>query len=127
MPRDLTRETGDNGYIEGDRVDLNDGDEEQLKPGRIVEVASPRRAAIEVMEAQRDHYVAAMCRLILDTVKIIEPLLEMVSARVLAFVAMGAAIALTAYTLRMLDDGWQRVSVLGGFLVLSAWVVRRGR
>jgi len=65
-----------------------------------------------------------MCALVLDTAKMMDPMLEIISARVLGFVAFGAAIALTAYTLQMLDDGWQRASVLGGFLVLAAWAIR---
>jgi len=88
------------------------------------ELPEPRVARAAYEEARADRSVAAMAGLVLRVTERMEPVVAALTAKALAIVMAAAAVALTAYTLRVTEDGWQRASVLGGFLVLAAWAIR---
>ena len=137
--RDLTRErrpiyapaNGTDAEVV-DRVLLDPPDTERLIDN--ARAALPEQPAQEripdddtqLLIARRDRALSRIALVLIDAAKMLDPILRIVIARVLALMALVAATGLAAYTLTM-TSSWERVATCGLFLVLAAWVIGRGK
>ena len=101
-----------------ERLDL--GEEVDLRA-----LAAPDPPTMALREAKRDRALAHIAVMLLDATKVLEPLLEVISARLLRWVALGASVALAFAALR--NPSWERLAVLGVFMVLCPLLLRFGR
>ena len=109
--RELARRSvGDNGEPV-DRLNLDD-----LELDRVAETPA---------EARRDRRLAHIAVMLLDTAKVLDPIVKMISMRLLAWAALGASVALAVMALR--DPSWERLSILAVFMLLSTLLVRQSR
>jgi len=73
--------------------------------------------------ARRDRRLAQIAVMLLDTAKVLEPVVAIISRRLLAWAALGASVALAVMALR--EPSWERLSVLAVFMLLSTLLVHR--
>ena len=92
-----------------DRLNLDD-----LEPRDIPETPA---------EARRDRRLAQIAVMLLDTAKVLEPVVAIISRRLLAWAALGASVAIAVIALR--EPSWERLSVLAVFMLLSTLLVHR--
>lgn len=107
--RVASRIVGDNGEPV-DRLNLEDLELAQTVPERPA-------------EARRDRHLAQIAVMLLDTAKVLDPVVTMISKRLLAWAALGASVALAVMALR--EPSWERLSVLAVFMLLSTLLVHR--
>ena len=141
--RDLTRErrpmyAPPNGTTDADVVDRVLGTTPPLAPeaaAGFVPDQPPSRARAtqeppdddtQLLIARRDRALSRIALVLIDAAKMLDPILRIVMARVLALMALGAATGLAAYTLKM-TDGWERVATCGLFIALAALLIRKGQ
>lgn len=98
-----------------ERLDLGD----EPSPVPAAEVPAPR----QLREVKRDRALAHIAVLLMDATKVLEPLIEVISARLLRWVALGSAVALAFAALR--TPSWERLAVLAVFMLLCPWLLRR--
>lgn len=106
-----SRSLGDNGDPP-DRLNLDE-----------VEVA--QEGSELAVHAQRDRRLAQIAVMLLDTAKVLDPLVKMLSLRLLAWAALGSSVALAVMALR--QPSWERLAVLAVFMLLSTLLVHQGR
>lgn len=106
-----SRSLGDNGEPVVDRLDLTDL---ELQRG-------PETPA----EVRRDRHLAQIAVMLLDTAKVLDPIVKMLSLRLLAWAALGASVALAVMALR--SPSWERLAVLAVFMLLSTLLIHQGR
>lgn len=75
--------------------------------------------------AQRDRRLAQIAVMLLDTAKVLDPVVKMISSRLLAWAALGASVAIAVIALR--EPSWERLSVLAVFMLLSTLLVHQSR
>jgi len=123
--RTILREVGQNGAQAQDRLEL--GDDPVTDAPESVPAPPP---AHQVREVKRDRALAHMAGLILDVSRTVEPLVELISARLLRWAALGASVALAFSALRGMTGPWEsapwgRVVVLAVFMLLVPWLLRK--
>jgi len=106
-----SRSLGDNGEPP-DRLNL---DEVEVEPS----------GAELVVHARRDRHLAQIAVMLLDTAKVLDPIVKMLSLRLLAWAALGSSVALAVMALR--QPSWERLAVLAVFMLLSTLLVHQGR
>lgn len=104
-----SRVVGDNGEPTVDRLNL---DEVELEQGEH---------PAEVRQEKRLAHIAVM---LLDTAKVLDPVVKMLSQRLLTWAALGASVALAVRALN--EPSWERLAVLGTFMLLATLLVRWG-
>ncbi len=104
-----SRTVGDN----GEPVDRLNLDEVELGPPELP------------VHARRDRHLAQIAVMLLDTAKVLDPLVKMLSLRLLAWAALGSSVALAVMALR--QPSWERLAVLAVFMLLSTLLVHQGR
>lgn len=77
------------------------------------------------VHARRDRHLAQIAVMLLDTAKVLDPLVKMLSLRLLAWAALGSSVALAVMALR--SPSWERLAVLAVFMLLSTLLVHQGR
>ena len=115
--RELARELVQNGAAAQDRLDL--GDDLPLQSAPEAPVPSPA----QLREVKRDRALAHIAVMLLDATKVLEPLLEVISARLLRWAALGASVALAFAALRA--PSWEKLAVLAVFMVLAPFLWRK--
>ena len=87
----------------------------------------PEPAALEqqIRTVRREQKVAGLAVMLLDAAKVLEPVVELLSDKALRWAALLSTVGLTFYALK--DPSWERAAIVGGFAILAAWVLRRGR
>ena len=63
--------------------------------------------------------------MLLDSAKLLEPIVQMISERLLRWVALGAAVALAFKVLQ--DPSYETLAVLGVYMTLAPLLLRLGR
>lgn len=114
--RDLAREshrTTSNGH---DRLALEAETEDRASELTATDLAR------EVRAAKRDQTLASIAVMLWDTAKALEPVIEMLSARMLRWAALGVSSALAFVAMRPAEH-WERLAVLGAFMLLAPWIV----
>lgn len=115
--RDLhTRTTPVNG---AERVTLADD------PVSMTEMTA-EDLAHHVREAKRDRALADIAVMLWDTAKAVEPIVEMISARLLRWAALGVSAALAFQAMRVAAE-WERLAVVAAFMLLTPVVIRFGK
>jgi len=87
--------------------------------------AEPLDIDQQLTTVRREQRVAGMAVMLLDAAKVLEPVVELLSDKALRWAALGSTVGLTAYALR--EPSWERAAIVGGFGLLAAWVLRKGR
>jgi len=106
-----SRSLGDNGDPP-DRLNLDEVEAAQEGPELAV-------------HARRDRHLAQIAVMLLDTAKVLDPIVKMLSLRLLAWAALGSSVALAVMALR--QPSWERLAVLAVFMLLSTLLVHQGR
>ena len=75
------------------------------------------------LEVRRDRHLAQIAVMLLDTAKVLDPVVTMISRRLLAWAALGASVALAVMALRA--PSWERLAILAVFMLLSTLLVHR--
>ena len=114
--RDVLREVSRNGADQQERLDL--GDEPVADP-------TPPPTTQQVREVKRDRALAQIAVMLLDATRMLEPLVELISARLLRWVALFASVALAFVALRA--PSWEKLAVLAVFMVLAPLLLRVSR
>lgn len=76
-------------------------------------------------EVRRDRHLAQIAVMLLDTAKALDPIVKMISSRLLAWAALGASVTLAVMALR--TPSWERLAVLAVFMLLSTLLVHQSR
>jgi hypothetical protein len=77
-----------------------------------------------LLKAQRDKRLSDVAVMLLDTAKMLDPVVEIVSSKLLRWAAMAAAVYFTFYALR--EPSWERASIIGVFLVCARVLLGKG-
>lgn len=93
------------------------------------EGTTPEQLASDVDEkiraARREQRQATMAVMLLDTAKVLEPLIELLCDRALRWAALACTVTLAAFAMR--NPTWERAAIMAGFAILAPWVIRRGK
>lgn len=106
---------------------LDLSEEEREVAGAISGAPEPRfePPVRQVREAKRDRAIAHLAVLMMDTVRMIEPVCAMLSGLLLRWAALGTSFALAMIVLRIGNlTSQEKVAVLVGYMVLIPWVLR---
>jgi len=103
MPRDLT--------TEHHRVSNGDG------PSVLDLELEPDHQPMQRRTVQRDKGVAEMAVLMIETAKMVEPVVTMIGGRVLRWATLGVAATLAFRAMQ--EPSWERAAIAGGFMLLS--------
>ena len=77
----------------------------------------------ELLEARRDRGLATMAHLLVGTAQLLEPIVSVLSRRLLGWATLIASLGLAVYAMR--EPRWERLAVLGVFMLLAPWIVKR--
>jgi hypothetical protein len=108
--RDLTTET--HRATNGDGPPILDMD-----PPEISDEASLRQARAQHRVVKRDKALAEIAVLLIDSARMLEPIVTLLSGRALRWASLIAAMVLASQAMR--DPSWERLAVLAGFMILS--------
>lgn len=97
-----------------ERVDL--GEPEALPVGDVQQ---------SYLATRRDQTFAGIAVLMLDSAKILEPIVGMLSGHLLRWAALGGLIGLASFALR--QPSWEKLAIVGVFGIVAPWVIRRGK
>jgi len=94
------------------------------------ETSAEDRAHLEAVEEQirttrREQRQAGIAVMLLDTAKVLEPIVELLCDRALRWAALGCTVTLAAFAMR--NPTWERAAIMAGFAILAPWVIRRGK
>jgi len=118
--RDLhLREAPANGEPHMERVDLRGLEDEAPSAPTLAAVDSQLRTV------RREQKVAGIAVMLLDAAKMIEPVVELLSDRLLRWTALAASVGLSAYALHTASLHWERLAIVGAFGVLAPWIIRK--
>lgn len=88
------------------------------------EETTPAELAADVDEkiraVRREQRQAGIAVMLLDTAKVLEPLIELLCDRALRWAALGCTLGLAIYAMR--QPSWERAAIVAGFAILSPWV-----
>lgn len=79
----------------------------------------------QIRTVRREQRLAGIAVMLLDTTKILEPVVELLCDRALRWVALLSTVWLTALALR--DPSWERGAIVAAFAILAPWIIRKGR
>lgn len=86
----------------------------------------PEHAAPEVPgelgRVTRDRGLAEIAVMLLDTARVLEPIVSLASTKALRWLVVFASIGLTGYTLA--HPSWERGAIVAGFMLLANLLVR---
>lgn len=116
--RQILREIAATNHDEQERVDLRELVADDAAPP-VPSLPLPQ----QVREVKRDRALAHITVMVLDAAKVLEPLLEIITARLLRWAALGASVGLAFLALRA--PSWERLAVLAVFMLLAPYLVRK--
>ena len=76
----------------------------------------------QLREAKRDRALAQIASLLLSSARALDPLVGLISARLLHWVALGVAAGLAFQALR--NPTWERLAVVACFMILCPWMLK---
>jgi hypothetical protein len=87
--------------------------------------SDPDEAALQQMRSrhrvvQRDRGIAEMAVLMIETARMVEPVVAMIGSRVLRCAVLGISAWLTFYSVTHAATSWERGALIGGFMVLGS-------
>lgn len=92
---------------------------------RVAAILEPRVTSLVV--ARRDQWLAWLAGQFIEVAKILDPITRIVAARILSLAALAAAIAVSVYTIALIQRDIERVGALVAILAFLGLVVRRGQ
>ena len=124
MGRELLREKVETNGANVDRLDLSD-DEPEAAGDPAPPTGRPAPSAAQLREAKRDRVLSHIAVLLLESTRALEPLLDVISARLMRWAALGASIALAFMAIRQAVEAWERLAVVGIFMLLVTLFLRK--
>lgn len=103
--------------IEPSVLDLHPEDDRGPSPEMLASLATQRRVV------KRDQKLSEMAVLLIDTAKMIEPVVSLMGGQIMRWGIMGSVVYITAYALA--HPSWERGAIAGGFMLLSLLLLRR--
>jgi len=87
----------------------------EMNPGPDEPTAREARSQHRVVK--RDKALAEIAVLLIDSARMLEPIVTLLSGRALRWASLIAAMVLASQAMR--DPSWERLAVLAGFMILS--------
>ena len=85
----------------------------------------PAQLDQQIKTVRREQRMAGMAVMLLDTARIVEPLMAIFSRLALIWFAVLASTGLAFYALR--QPSWERGAIVGGFMILISLLLRLSR
>lgn len=121
--RDLAKETpavNGSARVQALAASLLTDDEAPEAPA---EVRQPEPEVVrKIAEARQDQSLAHIAGLMVRATRALEPVVALLSRRLLGWATLGAGVGLAIFAMR--EPQWERLAVLAVFMILAPWLVR---